>query len=190
MTRIREVTKGRRTDTRRSEVLVSLSKARAGLANLCDDVASTREAVIIRRRGAADVALIAADELRSLLETAHLLRSPRNARRLLAALARARNESLILTPRDWKKFLAALGRTDRPRPRLAAAARRYRRRRAQLAGNEVGNTRDSRSVAHFEARKNAGAKDVTAAISEIRRFRKTLQTGQIELRALIADRRR
>lgn len=34
--------------------------------------------------------MIAADELESLLETAHLLRSPRNAERLLSALARAR----------------------------------------------------------------------------------------------------
>lgn len=36
------------------------------------------------------MALIAADELESLLETAHLLRSPRNAERLLTALQRAR----------------------------------------------------------------------------------------------------
>lgn len=66
------------------------SRARANFATLCSDVASTRETVIIRRRGAADVALIAADELRSLLETAHLLRSPRNAHRLLNALARSK----------------------------------------------------------------------------------------------------
>jgi antitoxin YefM len=38
--------------------------------------------------------MIAADELQSLLETAHLLRSPKNAERLLAALARARSENL------------------------------------------------------------------------------------------------
>ncbi len=36
------------------------------------------------------MALIAADELQSLMETAYLLRSPKNAERLLAALARAR----------------------------------------------------------------------------------------------------
>jgi antitoxin YefM len=35
------------------------------------------------------VALVAADELAGLPETAHLLRSPRNAARLLAALRRA-----------------------------------------------------------------------------------------------------
>jgi len=63
--------------------------ARANLAALCDDVASSRDVVIIHRRGAEDVALVSAAELRSLQETAHLLRSPKNAARLLAALDRA-----------------------------------------------------------------------------------------------------
>jgi antitoxin YefM len=72
----------------------SYTHARANLASLCDDVAKTREAVIIRRRGARDVALVAADELESLTETAHLLRSPKNAQRLLAALQRARGRRL------------------------------------------------------------------------------------------------
>lgn len=63
--------------------------ARQGLAKLLDRVANDREVVYIRRRGRARAALVAADELSSLLETAHLLRSPRNARRLLAALQRA-----------------------------------------------------------------------------------------------------
>lgn len=65
------------------------TQARAHFASLCNDVVSSREAVIIRRRKAEDVALVSADEWRSLLETAHLLRSPKNARRLLRALARA-----------------------------------------------------------------------------------------------------
>ena len=68
---------------------MTYTSARANLAALCNQVASTREAVIIQRRGAEDVALISADELTSLTETAHLLRSPKNARRLLTALARA-----------------------------------------------------------------------------------------------------
>lgn len=50
----------------------------------------SREEVILRRRGHEDLALIPAKELQSLKETAHLLRSPRNAARLLAALARSR----------------------------------------------------------------------------------------------------
>jgi antitoxin YefM len=43
----------------------------------------------VRRRGTGDVALVPAEELVGLMETAHLLRSPRNAQRLLAALRRA-----------------------------------------------------------------------------------------------------
>lgn len=70
------------------------TQARANLASLCDDVATGREVVIIRRRGARDVALVSAEELDSLLETAHLLRSPRNAHRLTTALARARSRKL------------------------------------------------------------------------------------------------
>ncbi len=64
--------------------------ARAHLASLCKEVTSTGEPLIIHRRKAEDVALISAAELRSLLETAHLLRSPKNAQRLLRALAWAR----------------------------------------------------------------------------------------------------
>ena len=66
------------------------TQARAELARLLDRVTQDRETVIIRRRNAEAVAVIAADELESLTETAHLLRSPKNAERLLAALARAR----------------------------------------------------------------------------------------------------
>ena len=61
------------------------TNARANLKALLDEAADTREPVIIHRRGGDDVALIAADELRSLIETAHLLRSPANAERLLRA---------------------------------------------------------------------------------------------------------
>lgn len=66
------------------------TNARANLATLCDAVAESRDVVIIRRRGAEPVALLSAEELSSLLETAHLLRSPKNAQRLLTALLRAR----------------------------------------------------------------------------------------------------
>jgi antitoxin YefM len=62
---------------------------RERLASVLDQVADDHEVVIVRRRHAKDVALVPADELTSLLETAHLLRSPKNAQRLLAALQRA-----------------------------------------------------------------------------------------------------
>ena len=65
------------------------TNARANFAGLCNEVADNSEIVVIRRRKGSDVAMIAADELESLVETAHLLRSPKNAERLLAALERA-----------------------------------------------------------------------------------------------------
>jgi antitoxin YefM len=76
-------------DVRSMATVTTYTNARAIFAKLCDEVASTREPVIIRRRGAEDVALVSAEELASLIETAHLLRSPKNAERLLNALARA-----------------------------------------------------------------------------------------------------
>jgi antitoxin YefM len=68
--------------------------ARDQLKALMDRVVNDCEVVMVRRRQGGDVALVAADELEGLLETAHLLRSTRNAARLLAALERARGESL------------------------------------------------------------------------------------------------
>lgn len=73
-------------------IQTSYSEARDSFDALLDTVTDNREVVIIERPGAEDVALIAADELRSLLETAHLLRSPANAERLLTALARVRRD--------------------------------------------------------------------------------------------------
>lgn len=73
------------------------SQARGQLKSLMDRTVHDREVIVVRRRTGGDVAMIAADELESLIETAHLLRSPKNADRLLAALARARSESLPAT---------------------------------------------------------------------------------------------
>lgn len=70
-------------------IQTTYSNARANLASLLDQATDNREIVIISRRGAEDVALVAVSELSSLLETAHLLRSPKNAQRLLTALKRA-----------------------------------------------------------------------------------------------------
>ena len=63
--------------------------ARQRFAELLRRVEEDREPVIIKRRGHEDVALVCAKELESLQETAHLLRSLANARRLLRALDRA-----------------------------------------------------------------------------------------------------
>lgn len=69
---------------------VTYTEARANFAKLWDEAVDNRELVIIRRRGKEDMAMLPADELAGLMETAHLLRSPRNAERLLSALARSR----------------------------------------------------------------------------------------------------
>ena len=53
-------------------IQTTYTRARANLAALCDEVTANREVVIIQRRGAEDVALVAAQELDGLLETAHL----------------------------------------------------------------------------------------------------------------------
>ena len=67
--------------------------ARTHLSSLCDHATATLEPVVIHRRGADDVALVSAGELRSLQETFHELRSPRNAARLFSALAAARGRA-------------------------------------------------------------------------------------------------
>ena len=69
-------------------------RAREQLKALMDRAVDDREVIVVRRRSGRDVAIIAADELVSLMETAHLLRSEKNAARLLVALSRARGEAL------------------------------------------------------------------------------------------------
>jgi antitoxin YefM len=62
---------------------------RENLADIWDAIEDSREPVIVERRGHESLAILPAEELASLEATAHLLRSPRNAVRLLAALQRA-----------------------------------------------------------------------------------------------------
>ena len=88
-------------------VITTYTSARAKLKKLCDQVSSTREPVIIHRRNAEDVALVSADELESLIETAHLLHSPENAKRLLTALLRAQKR--IEKPISINKLKKELG---------------------------------------------------------------------------------
>lgn len=73
-------------------IQTTYTQARASLARLLDEVTHNRQVVIIQRRGEEDVAIVSANELESLLETAYLLRSPKNAERLISALGRALHE--------------------------------------------------------------------------------------------------
>jgi antitoxin YefM len=67
---------------------ISYSEARDRLASVWDEAVSTRQPVVIDRRGHESVVLVPVGEWESLQETARLLRSPANAKRLLAALYR------------------------------------------------------------------------------------------------------
>lgn len=67
-------------------IQTTYTAARARLAELLDRATEDRETIVITRHGSPDAVLLAADEYRGLVETAHLLRSPRNAERLLRAI--------------------------------------------------------------------------------------------------------
>lgn len=67
---------------------ISYSKARENFADLWDQTLSSREPVIVSRRGMESIVMLPLEEWEGLRETAHLLRSPANVRRLLGALMR------------------------------------------------------------------------------------------------------
>jgi len=82
------------------------SHLREHLAEVWDAVEDTQEPVILQRRGHEDLALLPAAELAGLMETAHLLRSPKNALRLMAALARS--DARTVEPTTMRELRASL----------------------------------------------------------------------------------
>ena len=85
---------------------------RENLASYLDRVIDDREVVVVKRRGARDVAIIAADELAGLEETAYLLRSPANARRLRESLAESkRNDKKTVRGKPAAEALKELRRS-------------------------------------------------------------------------------
>lgn len=65
---------------------LTYTAARENFAATMDSVCDDREPVIITRNRDQAVVMLAADEYKALEETAHLMRSPANARRLLASI--------------------------------------------------------------------------------------------------------
>lgn len=65
---------------------ISYSAARANLASTMDRVCNDHEPLIITRNGEQSVVMLSLEDFTALEETAHLLRSPANARRLLSAI--------------------------------------------------------------------------------------------------------
>ena len=88
------------------------TQARANLASLCDQVAESRQPYVIERRNGENVALVSEAELDSLLETAHLLRSPKTARRLATALERALGDGPVPETLDQLRRSLGLGEKD------------------------------------------------------------------------------
>jgi antitoxin YefM len=72
-------------------ISLTYSQARQNLASLLDEVSLNREVVIINRKNAENVAMISESELSGILETNHLLRSPKNAQRLLKTLLKVQD---------------------------------------------------------------------------------------------------
>jgi len=66
---------------------ITYSTARAKLADTMDRVCDDHEPIIITRNGQQAVVMMSLDDFKSLEETAYLLRSPKNARRLLESIA-------------------------------------------------------------------------------------------------------
>jgi antitoxin YefM len=84
------------------------TKLRKELTKTLDRVIDDCEVVIVRRRGARDVAILPASELTSLMETAYLLRSPRNAGRLLKAAKRTNRRAA-----PWMRYAGMIESGDR-----------------------------------------------------------------------------
>ena len=67
---------------------MTYSESRAKYAETLNAVVDDREEVVITRAGHDPVVMVSLDDYESLKETAYLLRSPENARRLMASIAR------------------------------------------------------------------------------------------------------
>ena len=67
---------------------MSYTESRARYAEMLDGVINDREEVVITRAGHEPVVVVSLEDYESLKETAYLMRSPANARRLLDAMER------------------------------------------------------------------------------------------------------
>ncbi|MGW6687534.1 type II toxin-antitoxin system Phd/YefM family antitoxin [Streptomyces sp. NPDC054961] len=70
---------------------MSYSESRARYAEVLDAVNDDREEIVITRAGHDPVVIVSLEDYQSLKETAYLLRSPANARRLLSSIERLEN---------------------------------------------------------------------------------------------------
>lgn len=86
---------------------ISYSYARQHLASILDEAEERQEPVFISRRDHEDMVVLPAAEFRAIEETAHLIRSPENVRRLLRALQRALDGTVA--PQSMEELRDELG---------------------------------------------------------------------------------
>ena len=75
--------------------ITSPTEARNDFFKLLEQVAENHQVYLINRRDGENVALIAESDLRSLVETVYLLRSPANASRLLDAMEESKAGKIV-----------------------------------------------------------------------------------------------
>lgn len=74
---------------------ITYTAARENLASTMDRVCQDRDPVIITRNRDQAVVMLSLDDYESLQETAYLLRSPANAKRLLESIEEAEKGNLL-----------------------------------------------------------------------------------------------
>ncbi|TWI68556.1 antitoxin YefM [Desulfobotulus alkaliphilus] len=70
---------------------ITYTAARQNLAKTMDRVCEDRSPVIVTRKSSNAVVIMSLEDYEALEETAYLLRSPKNARRLLESMAQLEN---------------------------------------------------------------------------------------------------
>lgn len=71
---------------------ISYTNARSNLAKTMEKVCDDHDPVIITRRNESSVVMMSLEDFQALEETAYLLRSPKNARRLLDSIAQLESD--------------------------------------------------------------------------------------------------
>ena len=74
---------------------VTYSDARDNLKGIFDKVCNECQPILVERRMGDNVVIISEEDYRSLEETAYLLKSPKNAKRLFEALYRPKSERIF-----------------------------------------------------------------------------------------------
>ena len=77
------------------ERVCNYTEARRNLKSLMDTVTEDRSAVVITRKIGEPVIMMAKSEHDAIMETFHLLRSPRNAERLFASIAEIEHGDVV-----------------------------------------------------------------------------------------------